>query len=142
MGDRAQPNESKYCPIPFAPGYMVSREGRVARMKPYRVISVLPFHDVLTEAARHSLYRSVVTNPKALDAALVWWEPARFFTANARSDWMRWAAALTRDYVSLRGDIRSGWVRVDIPMAGDSKCCGRLLMHGPSVAAFMFDQST
>jgi hypothetical protein len=134
-----EPNEPKYLPIPFAPGYMVSRDGTVARRKPYRVISVLPFHDVRAEAARHSLYRIVATNPEALDASLVWWEPARFFTTAARSEWMRWAAGLARHHVPLIGDIRSGWVRVDIPMGGDVECCGRLLMHGPSVAAFMYD---
>lgn len=137
-----EPNEPKYRPIPFTNGYMVSRDGRVARSKPYRVISVLPFHDVLSEAARHSLYRSATTNPKALDAAVIYWEPARFFTADARAEWMRWMSTLYLHHVPLAGDIHSGWVRVDIPMGGNVECCGRLLMHGPSVAAFMFDAST
>jgi hypothetical protein len=134
----AQPNEPPYRPIPFAPGYMVARDGRVARIKPYRVLKVLPFHDVLREASRDAKYRSAVTNPKALDAALVPFPTARWFTPEAERAWLRWHSALSARHVPLCGDVQSGWVRVDIPMDQEGKCLARLMMHGMSVAAHIF----
>lgn len=137
-----EPKEPPFRPIPFAPGYGVSRDGRVARLKPYRVLKVLPFHDVLREASRHSGYRSAATNPQALDAALVPWEPARWFTPEAVQEWLRWHSALSARHVPLCGDVRLGWVRVDIPMDREGKCLARLMMHGLSVSAHIFNAGT
>jgi len=136
----AQPNESPYRPIPFAPGYMVARDGRVARIKPYRVLKVLPFHDVLREASRDAKYRSARTNPQALDYALVPFAAARWFTPEAVQAWLRWCGGLSAHHVPLCDDVRLGWVRVDIPMDREGKCLARLMMHGPSVAAAIFTE--
>lgn len=131
-----EPKEPRYRPIPFALGYMVSRDGGVARVKPYRVLKVLPFHDVIQEARRSPLYRSVGTQPDWLDVGLIPFPPARWFTPDSERAWLR--SGLHRTHVPLTGDVQCGWTRVDIPLGGDAMCCARLMMHGPSVSAFVF----
>jgi len=142
-------DEAPMRPIPFASGYMVGRDGRVFRMKPYRRIAMLPFHDVLREASKSAFDRSVRDNPSRLNYGLVLLGPPPHSSDEHNAAAVNWTKEVNRYRVPLVGDAASGWVKLRIilpvprnPFGPDAEhgeaAFVHLLMHGPSVATCLF----
>lgn len=149
MSDPKAHDEPPMRPIPFAAGYMVGRDGRVFRMKPYRRISTLPFHDVQREASKSALERSVRQDPAKLGYGVVVMPAPPRSTAEHNAAAMQWARNVNRHFVPLVGDAKNGWVKLRIvlpvprnpfaPAAEHGEAAFvHLLMHGPSVATCLF----
>jgi hypothetical protein len=132
--------EPRYLPIPFLPAYGVDRDGVVCRLDPFRKVRPIPFHDALRKAAKHAAFRSVKQSPERLDSGVVAFPPAaKFdFVPTVGLAWWRWHS--TVPVVPLRGDGKSGWYWLCVPLAcpDGSRVEVNLLLHGPSVAAVVF----
>jgi len=136
-----EPKELQYRPIPFAPGYMVARDGRVARVKPYRVLKSIPFHDVLREVSKDSQARTLARTPTSPPRALILFRPRRDAPDGTGSARMETTASHATRLVSFHGDVQHGWVAVRLQLSEDARVFVRLLMHAPSVAAFIYSDT-
>jgi hypothetical protein len=133
-----EPNEPKYLPIRLAPGYMVSRDGTVARIKPYRVLKVLPFHDVMREVSKHAESRGLEHGPDLPPRPMLLFRTRNDASAQAREEWWRSTPSHATRLLSFHGDKRQGWVSLRVPLSEDGGEFVRMLLHGPSVAAFVY----
>jgi hypothetical protein len=136
-----EPKERPYRPIPFAPGYMVSRDGRVARVKPYRVLQFLPFHDVMREVSKDGQARTLHRTPNVPPSALILFRPRTDAPDGTGTAWYETVASHATRLVSFSGDVQHGWVSVRLPLSEDGRVFVRLLMHAPSVAAFLYSDT-
>jgi hypothetical protein len=129
--------EPPYRPIPFAPGYMVSRDGRVARIKPYRVLKALPFHDVMREVSKDTQARALTRTDSSPPRALILFRPRKDAPDGTRTAWYETVASHATRLVPFRGDVQQGWVSIRLPLSENGRVFVRLLMHAPSVASFL-----
>jgi hypothetical protein len=133
-----EPKEPPFRPIPFAPGYGVSRDGRLARLKPYRVLQVLSFHDVLREASKDKQYRTLARAPHLPPRPMILFDFRADASEGARAKWWHSTASHATRLLSLHGDVKQGWVSLRLPLSDDGKEFVRMMLHGASVAAFVY----
>jgi hypothetical protein len=131
-----EPKEPPFRPIPFAPGYGVSRDGRVARLKPYRVLKVLPFHDVLREVSKNRQHRTLARAPHLPPRPMILFDFRKDASDGARAEWWRSTASHATRLLSFHGDVEAGWVSLRVPLSEDGSEFVRMMLHGPSAAAF------